>query len=84
MTTRVEYLLTTVDNPFDPFEQFDEWYRWDSESGYNTPALLDRVVVVSDDTSEADQAKAVQWGMEEIARENVSGMHKMVSKLITE
>lgn len=75
-----EYMLTTVDNPFNPFTQFDEWYAWDSKAGYHTPSLLDRIVFNSDDLSPADQAKAIQNGIDEIVRENVSGMHKKISE----
>lgn len=75
-----EYMLTTVDNPFDPFTQYDEWFSWDSKAGYHTPSLLGRVVVISDDLSEADQAHAIQIAIDEIVNENVSGMHKKVAK----
>ena len=27
-------MLTTVDNPFDPFEQFTSWFMFDEEKGY--------------------------------------------------
>jgi len=73
-----EYMLTTVDNPFNPFTQFDEWLAWDHKAGYDTPALLDRIAVQSDEMSEADQAQAVDLAMDEIVRENVSGMHTKV------
>lgn len=77
--TNVEYMLTTVDNPFNPFTNFDEWFVWDRRAGYNTPALLDRVVINSDELPEPLQAKAIQVGIDEIVRENVSGMHKKVA-----
>ena len=80
MTDTTEYMLTTVDNPFDPFEQFDEWYTWDRNAGYNSPSLLARIVVTSDDLSEADQAHAIQVGIDEIVKENVSGMHRKIAK----
>lgn len=79
-TTKTEQMLTTADNPFNPFINFDEWYAWDADAGYHTPALLARIVVNSDDLSEADQAHAIQLGMDEIVKENVSGMHKLISK----
>ena len=77
--TYTEYMLTTVDNPFNPFTHFDEWFRWDANAGYHSPSLLDRVVNNSSDLSEADQAQAVQIGIDEIVRENVSGVHTKVS-----
>jgi hypothetical protein len=75
-----EYMLTTVDNPFDPFTQWDEWYSFDTRHGYHTAGLLARIVITSDELSEADQAQAIQLGIEEIVRENVSGMHKKVAR----
>lgn len=38
-----ECMLTTIDNPFDPFEDFTKWYLYDIERGYNTCALIGRV-----------------------------------------
>ena len=73
-----EFMLTTIDNPFNPFTQFDEWLVWDHNAGYDTPALLDRIVIQSDEMSEADQAQAIDLAIEEIVRENVSGMHTKV------
>lgn len=77
---RSEYMLTTVDNPYDPFTQWDEWYMWDLNAGYHTPGLLARLAFVSDEISEADQFLAVQQTIDEIVQENVSGMHKKVKR----
>jgi len=76
----IEHMLTTVDNPFDPFTHFDEWYHFDAQSGYDTPSLLGRVAITSNELSEADQSIAIERAIEEIVRENVSGMHKMVEE----
>jgi hypothetical protein len=75
-----EYMLTTVDNPFNPFTNFDEWFAWDRQAGYDTPSLLDRIALVSDEMSETDQALAVQNAIDEVVKENVSGMYRKVSK----
>ena len=32
------FAITTVDNPFDPFDNFDSWYRFDMDKGYNSYA----------------------------------------------
>lgn len=80
LPSRPEYMLTTVDNPFDPFTQFDEWYAWDQNAGYCTPGLLARIALMSDELSEADQHLIIQQAIDEVVRENVSGVHKKVKK----
>jgi hypothetical protein len=75
-----EYMLTTVDNPFDPFTRFDEWLAYDTRMGYNTAGMLDRIAKVSSDLSEPDQALAIQSAIDEIVNENVSGMWTKVAK----
>ena len=77
---RSTWMLTTTDNPFDPFEEFDEWYVWDSNAGYHTPGLLDRVARTSDELSELDQHNAIQQAIDEIVQENVYGMHIKVRR----
>jgi hypothetical protein len=76
----VEYMLTTVDNPFDPFTRFEEWLAYDMRMGYHTSAFLARVAKVSEDLSETDQAIAINDAIDEIVRENVSGMWRKVSR----
>lgn len=79
-TPRDEYMLTTFDNPYDPFTQWDEWYAFDMRAGYHTPGLLARVSHSSHEISEADQFWAIQNAVDEIVRENVSGMHRKVKR----
>jgi len=77
---RAEHMLTTMDNPFDPWTQWDEWFAWDLNAGYNTPGLLARVARTSTNLSEADQSFAIQQAIDEIVRENVSGVHRKVQQ----
>jgi hypothetical protein len=78
--TEPEFMLTTVDNPFDPFTRYDEWLEYDMGMGYNTSAFLARVAKVSSDISEPDQQLAIQNAINEIVSENVSGMWRKVSR----
>jgi hypothetical protein len=79
-TEPIEYMLTTVDNPFDPFTRFDEWMDYDISMGYHTAAFLDRIAKVSNDLSQPDQQLAIQNAIDEIVQENVSGMWRKVSR----
>ena len=49
-----EYMITTFDNPYDPFTQFNHWFLFDTEKGYNTCAYLDRVAKVSEEFSDEE------------------------------
>lgn len=71
-------MLTTIDNPWSPFTHWDEWLSYDNTAGYHTTALLARVVVSSDELSEADDELAINYAIDEIIRENVSGVHVKV------
>lgn len=74
----VQHVLTTMDNPFNPITHFKEWNTYDTALGHNTLALLGRVVVTSDEMSEADQSLAIEYAIDEIVSENVSGVHRRV------
>lgn len=74
-----EHMLTTVDNPYNPFTKFDEWHAYDVAHGYHSLSLLARVFISSSELSDPDQSLATERAIEEVVRENVSGMHRMIS-----
>ncbi len=39
----VKCLITTTDNPYDPFTQWEDWYFYDLSMGYNTCERLARL-----------------------------------------
>lgn len=75
-TTPTTWLLTTVDNPYSPFDQFKRWYMEDIRLGYNTCSLIDRLTIASDDFN--DDAEFAT--MRQIITYNWSGKHVMVTK----
>lgn len=81
MAEVVEYMLTTVDNPWNPFTNFDEWRTFDEAAGYHTSAFLARVVRSSEALSEEDQDLAIEQAIDEIVKENVLGLYKKISSV---
>ena len=73
-------MLTTIDNPFNPFTQFDEWFAYDSYKMYNTCSYLARIVVGSDSLSDADQDRAVELAIDEIVEIDLLGNYVKVTK----
>lgn len=70
-----EFMLTTLDNPFNPFTQFDEWNRYDMQMGYHTCAYLARITTTSDEVSDAQEALDIDKAMNEIVDLNLSGLY---------
>ena len=74
-------MLTTTDNPYDPFDQFDDWYAFDERHGYCTCGYINRFSNSSSDLSPKDQIFATNQAIDEILKFNVLGIYKKVSKL---
>lgn len=55
-----EFKITTFDNPFSPFTQFDEWYTFDTQYGYDTIGLLSRMMMSSNQLSVDDQKRILE------------------------
>jgi hypothetical protein len=72
-------MLTTIDNPFDPFTQFDEWFQFDMEKGHRTCQFLALISRASSDMSEEDYEKENERAIDEIVKYNVRGIDKKVS-----
>lgn len=43
--------LTTIDNPYNPFTQFDDWFAYDTQNGYNSCGILDRIMNTTENMS---------------------------------
>lgn len=73
-----EHMLTTVDNPYNPFTHFNEWLAFDTAAGYGTLSFLARVARTSPELSEADESLAIEQAIDEIVSENVLGIYRKV------
>lgn len=78
MTKMNQSMLTTIDNPYDPFTQFDSWKAYDESQGYFTCSYLARITKTSNAFSEADNDLAVEDAMDEIVLLNILGIYKKV------
>ena len=70
--------LTTFDNPYDPFEQFDDWLLYDSEKGYNTCGYLGRIASDSDALSEVENEMEIERAIDEIIKYDFMNIYKKV------
>lgn len=63
-----ECMLTTIDNPYNPFEQFESWFLFDTEKGYNSSAYLARIAQLTDDMSEHEKDVEIERAIDEIIK----------------
>lgn len=75
-------MLTTVDNPFDPIDSFDDWFAFDVQQGYNTCSYIDRVAITSDELSDYENSLAIAAAIDEIIKYNVNGLYTKVTREI--
>ena len=76
-------MLTTIDNPYNPFKNFDEWYMYDLEKGYNSCGYLARIAEISDEMSEEEVLLETERAIDEIIQYDFLNIYKKVSKQIS-
>jgi hypothetical protein len=74
-----KHMLTTVDNPYNPFTHWDEWWAYDIAHGYHTAGYLARIARNSDEISETDQELANEAAIDEIIEEDARGIYLRVA-----
>lgn len=72
--------LTTVDNPFDPFEDFTSWFLFDVEKGYNSCDYLGRIARTSDSLSDEENNREVERAIDEIIKYDFMNVYKKVKR----
>ena len=71
-------MITTIDNPFHPLDEYDQWLRFDEDHGYYTNNYLARVAGTSIDLSDAENQRAVNSAIDDIIRLDLLNIYKKV------
>ena len=79
MSEQTGHMLTTVDNPWNPFTHYDEWFAFDVRKGYFTASYLARVARLSESMSVAQQDLVIEQAIDSIVELNLLGIYKKVS-----
>lgn len=79
MTDQKDFFITTVDNPYNYFTQFDEWLAYDRLMGYFTLEYIARIARTSPYSSEEDEKLEIDRAIDSIIEWN-GGLYKKVYK----
>lgn len=77
-----ECALTTIDNPYDPFEQFDQWFVYDSIKGYNSCSYLARIARTSEQLTTEENEKEIERAIDEIVLYDFMNIYKKIKREI--
>ena len=66
----MDVALTTADNPYDPLDQFVEWWNYDTTMGYHTAAYVARIARTSEELSDSDNQIELLKAIDEIIELN--------------
>ena len=78
MSKRVS--ITTIDNPFDPIEDFASWFDFDVEKGYYTCSKLARISNVSDDMTQIEEDEEVERAIDRLIELDPLDLYRKVIK----
>ena len=73
-------MLTTFDNPYNPFDQFDSWFLFDVTKGYNSCEVLGRFARISDSLTDEENDREVERAIDEIIKLDFLNIYKKVKK----
>lgn len=70
--------ITTIDNPFDPLEEWEEWYNYDTQKGYYTVNYLARLARTSQGLTDVENDREIERVIDDILRYNPENIYKKV------
>ena len=77
---KTETMLTTFDNPFDPFDEFVQWFLFDVEKGYYTCNKLARIARSSEEFSTIEDKEETERAIDEIINYDFLNIYKKVTR----
>ena len=69
-------MLTTFDNPYNPFDEFTSWFMFDEEKGYHSCAYLGRIAKTSEQLSDEENAQEIERAIDEIIKYDFQNIYK--------
>ena len=77
-------MLSTIDNPFNPFDDFTSWHLFDIEKGYQSCERLARIALTTDDMSQKEIYEVIERAIDEIIQYDILNIYIKVTKEVTD
>ena len=77
-----EVNITTIDNPFNPFDDFINWFMFDVEKGYYTSSKLARLTKTTEDMTEKEEIEEIERAIDRLIEIDPLDIYKKVVRKI--
>ena len=74
------YMLTTVDNPYNPYENFVRWFEFDELHGYHCCEKVGALAKIYEGMSSDEIAAATEKAIDTVIINDFTGIYRKVSE----
>lgn len=81
VATDIGYLITTLDNPINPFEDFTAWYLEDQRLGYHSWEKVSRFMSESPNLTHQEELDNIEKAIDELIAIDFLGIYRKVDSI---
>ena len=75
-----QVMITTVDNPFDPFIDYKNWFLFDAEKGYYTTSKLARLIKTEEGMTEKEEFEEIERAIDRLIEIDPLDIYQKVTR----
>lgn len=75
-----QFMLTTIDNPFNPFIDYKSWLSFDKEKGYDSAERLMRIAEITEEMTDVEENKEIERAIDEIIKYDILNIYQKVGQ----
>lgn len=78
-----QFMLTTIDNPFNPFVDYASWLSFDKENHYDSAERVMRIAELEEGMTEVEEQKEIERAINEVIKHDFLHIYTSVSQELT-
>ena len=75
-----QFMLTTIDNPFNPFDNWNEWLSFDKDHHYDSSEKLMRFAEITDDMTMFEEEAEKERAIDTIVKRDFLNIYQKVER----
>lgn len=75
-----QFMLTTIDNPFNPFEDYKSWLSFDKDHHYDSAEKVMRIAKITDDMTMFEENAEIERAIDRIIQLDFLNVYQKVEQ----